>query len=243
MNLYKHTIEREIIRLRATYMMDYESIIVQHQHAFPQVITKDFDDKTRRIYTAIVEERLDELRRIFNRMSGVYAILPTAPKPKTFLQKITNIFSGKKSSPIFVGVGVLVVKGEKVLLGRRRGSHCEDQVNLPGGHLEYGEDLIDAAAREVEQETGLKINLRMFDKNRADWYVTNNILPVKDGERHYLGVFLVGDYVSGELVNKEPGKNYGYQWITYDTLLSHAKSKDAWLPKEFLETYRSKIGL
>ena len=59
-----------------------------------------------------------------------------------------------------VGVGVLILRDGKVLLGRRKGSHGAGCWSAPGGHLEFGETLEDCAAREVLEETGLKIRNR-----------------------------------------------------------------------------------
>lgn len=240
-------IEKEIMRLRATYMADYESIVVEHQHNFPNMITKEQDDKTRAMYTRTVDRRLIELKATLLKLNDKsQVIMPVAPKPQGFWGKVVSqIFPPKPDvgSDIYVGVGVLVVKGNKVALGMRQGSHCPGQRNLPGGHMEYGEDIIIAANREVGEETGLKINIRMFDANRADWFITNHLLPVGNTKKHYLGIFMVADYVSGVLTTKEPMKNKGYDWISYDTLLHYAKPGDAWLPTEFLIAYRDKIGL
>ena len=237
-------VEKEITRLRAVYMADYEAIVIEHQQKFPNLITKEQDDKTRKAYTNTVELRLADLKKTLLKFGNVPppAILPTN-KAGLFEKLSTHIFPQKPSSNIYVGVGVLVVKGNKVVLGMRQGSHCPNQYNLPGGHLEYGEDVTLAACREVLEETDLKINVRMFDNNRADWYVTNNLLPVGNVIRHYLGIFMVADYVSGTLTTKEPMKNKGYAWTNYDLLLHHAKPGDAWLPTEFLLAYREKIGL
>lgn len=38
-----------------------------------------------------------------------------------------------------VGIGVMILKDEKVLLGKRKGSHGEGEYSFPGGHLEYME--------------------------------------------------------------------------------------------------------
>ncbi len=38
-----------------------------------------------------------------------------------------------------VGLGVLIFKDGKVLLGKRKGAHGEGTWCPPGGHLEFGE--------------------------------------------------------------------------------------------------------
>src|SRR5258707_8500479 len=50
-----------------------------------------------------------------------------------------------------VGVGVVVVRDGKVLLGLRRGSHGSGAWALPGGHLEWGESVESCARREVTE--------------------------------------------------------------------------------------------
>lgn len=61
-----------------------------------------------------------------------------------------------KRAPL-VGVGVLVVRAGRVLLGQRKGSHGAGTWALPGGHLEFGETVAQCAIREVLEETGLDI--------------------------------------------------------------------------------------
>jgi 8-oxo-dGTP diphosphatase len=40
-----------------------------------------------------------------------------------------------------VGVGVMVLKNGKVLIGKRKGAHGAGEWAWPGGHLEYMESL------------------------------------------------------------------------------------------------------
>ncbi len=48
-----------------------------------------------------------------------------------------------------VGIGVMVMKDGKVLLGKRKGSHGAGEYAWPGGHMEYMESFEDVAKREV----------------------------------------------------------------------------------------------
>ena len=56
-----------------------------------------------------------------------------------------------------VGVGVLILRDGKVLLGRRRAATARCW-SAPGGHLEFGEAVEDCALREALEETGLALS-------------------------------------------------------------------------------------
>lgn len=110
-----------------------------------------------------------------------------------------------------VGVGVLVMKDGKLLLGKRRNAHGAGEYASPGGHLEHGESFEACARREVLEETGLELGdvrfLRLLNTTRY-------------APKHYVDVSLVADWKSGEPQNLEPEKLEGWGWYALDALPS-----------------------
>lgn len=58
-----------------------------------------------------------------------------------------------------LGVGAIIIEGERVLLVERGREPLKGYWSLPGGVLEVGEKLADGIRREVLEETGLEIEL------------------------------------------------------------------------------------
>lgn len=56
-----------------------------------------------------------------------------------------------------VGVGGIVFRGDQVLLVKRGRSPAKGQWSIPGGLVEVGESLAQAVAREVLEETGVRV--------------------------------------------------------------------------------------
>ncbi|HDP73877.1 MAG TPA: NUDIX domain-containing protein [Candidatus Woesearchaeota archaeon] len=108
------------------------------------------------------------------------------------------------------GVGVIVVKDRKVLLGKRKNAHGEGCWSFPGGHLELYEDVEECAAREVMEETGISI------KNSRKAAFTNDIFEKE--QKHYVTLFIVSDFASGEVFVKEPDKCEKWEWFHWDDL-------------------------
>ncbi|MBQ4811243.1 NUDIX domain-containing protein [Pseudoalteromonas luteoviolacea] len=109
-----------------------------------------------------------------------------------------------------VGVGVILVRDNKILLGKRIGAHGENTWATPGGHLELGESVEECAIREVLEETGLQI----VEPKKVTF--TNDIFE-QEG-KHYITLFVQAACPSGEASIMEPEKCKSWQWFALDNL-------------------------
>ena len=93
-----------------------------------------------------------------------------------------------------VGVGVVVLRGDQVLLVRRAEPPRQGEWSLPGGAQKIGETVFEAGRREVLEETGVTVEvLGLLD-------VVDSIQP-DDRERiryHFTLVDVLALWVSGE---------------------------------------------
>lgn len=109
-----------------------------------------------------------------------------------------------------VGVGVIIIKDKKVLMGRRKNANGKGTWSFPGGHFEFNEDVEDCARREVMEETGIKI------KNLRKGPYINDIFGKED--KHYLTLYIIADYDSGEREVMDSDSLELLGWFDWDKL-------------------------
>ncbi len=87
-------------------------------------------------------------------------------------------------------VGVVCLRGDEVLLIRRGTPPRLGEWSLPGGRIEPGEKAIDAALRELREETGVVARIvGLID-------VVDGVFPEID--RHYVLIDYAAVWVGGE---------------------------------------------
>lgn len=110
-----------------------------------------------------------------------------------------------------IAVSAAIFRDGKVLLTRRAHSPAKGFYSLPGGRVEFGESLHRALKREVDEETGLDIEI----VGLAGW---REVLPATAGARHYLIMSFAARWMA-----REPALNDeldDYRWIAPDALTS-----------------------
>jgi len=92
-----------------------------------------------------------------------------------------------------VGVGAIVVRDGNVLLVKRGVEPSKGLWAIPGGTLKLGETMQECAAREILEETGIRINVKdcvyVFDYIEYD--------EDRKIKFHFAIVDFAADYVSG----------------------------------------------
>jgi len=110
----------------------------------------------------------------------------------------------------YIGIGVIIIRDGKILLGKRRNAHGAGSWCCPGGHLEYGESLEDCARREVREETGLEI------ENVRRGTFTNDLFAAEG--KHYVTLFMLADCPQGTPLRREPEKCETWDWFAEGAL-------------------------
>lgn len=115
-----------------------------------------------------------------------------------------------RPTTVGVGLAVFIWHDGKFLMIRRKGAHGAGTYSVPGGHIEFGESWAETAAREAEEEVGIKI------KSIRHLATTNDLMP--DETKHYITIWMEADWASGKPRAMEPGKVEQLEWHTFQDL-------------------------
>jgi 8-oxo-dGTP diphosphatase len=110
-----------------------------------------------------------------------------------------------------VGVGAVILDGERVLLARRGQPPGQGKWSIPGGLVHLGERIEDALVREVEEESGLRVRLLGLCG------VIDRVIREQDVVRyHYVIIDYVAESVGGRL---QAGSDVAeVRWVHMDDL-------------------------
>ncbi len=127
-------------------------------------------------------------------------------------------------------VDVVVVDGDRLLLVRRGRDPFKGKWALPGGFVEYGESIEDAAVREVKEETGITVALEDILGVYSD--------PERDPRGHTVTVVFVGRPVEGDVVAGDDAA--AAEWMDIHTLVHKELAFDHGLVVTDLNRWRQK---
>ena len=108
-----------------------------------------------------------------------------------------------------LAVSAAIFRNDTVLLVRRARSPGKGFYSLPGGRVEFGESLHTALHREVDEETGLKIEI----VGLSGW---REVLPGPTGGGHYLIMSFAARWIANEAVLND--EHDDFKWLAPDAL-------------------------
>jgi ADP-ribose pyrophosphatase YjhB (NUDIX family) len=108
-----------------------------------------------------------------------------------------------------LAVSAAIFRDGKILLVRRARSPAKGFYSLPGGRVEFGETLHTALYREIDEETGLRIEI----VDLAGW---REVVPGTTGGGHYLIMSFAARWTSGEPVLNDELDDF--RWLAPDAL-------------------------
>jgi 8-oxo-dGTP diphosphatase len=108
-----------------------------------------------------------------------------------------------------LAVSAVIFREDRILLVRRARSPGKGFYSLPGGRVEFGESLHTALHREVDEETGLKIEIIGL----AGW---REVLPGTPGGGHYLIMSFAARWTGNEPVLND--EHDDFKWLAPNAL-------------------------
>lgn len=147
---------------------------------------------------------------------------------REYEQKISDLKNTPQTQLLGTCALLLNPHGQ-VLLGKRKNSYKAGYYGLPGGRIELHEPIATAIAREVEEETGIKLSTLTY------------IGVVRENQDNYDFIHFVfaAENITQEPQLCEPEKCEGWQWVDFGVI------NDTVLPGHVaaVQLFKQKSGL
>lgn len=112
---------------------------------------------------------------------------------------------------IGIGVGAVILNDKEEILLLLRNKNPESGMwSIPGGKVEFFENIEDAIIREVKEELGIDIHITKL------LGITNHIL--KGEKTHWVAPTFLVSIKSGQIQNLEPNKHKEVKWFSMKNL-------------------------
>jgi 8-oxo-dGTP diphosphatase len=119
-----------------------------------------------------------------------------------------------------IGVGAIIIENARVVLVKRAHPPLQAQWSIPGGVLEVGELVREAAVREAREETGLIVEavelLGVYDRVLRD--------PQQRVQYHYVLIDFLCRRIAGDLAAASDAAEV--RWFTHEELPAMKLAED-----------------
>ena len=113
--------------------------------------------------------------------------------------------------------------------------------SFPKGHIEKGETELEAAKREIFEETGIK-DLKFIDNFKfTDSYLTKGVLPETKGETVTKNVIYYLCYTDSSCINPDNNEISSCKWFNFNEALKSLKFENQHKLLEQAKTFLSKM--